>query len=959
MSILQNAGWKELFSDRHIGPNVKEQKQMLSFLGYENLEKLASDAIPEPIKLHKNLNLEGELSEAEALRKLKKIASKNLLYKSWIGMGYGNTITPAVIQRNVLENPGWYTQYTPYQPEISQGRLESLLNFQTMISDLTALPVANASLLDEATAASEAMLLSHHVKNGDGSKAYFISSQCHPQTIDVVKGRAEAQGIDVIVGDISKFKFDLAIFGILLPYPTLDGGIPNYEESIKAAHGADALVTLTADIMALVLLKPPGELGADIAVGNSQKFGVPLGYGGPHAGFFATKEEYKRKIPGRIVGVSKDKDGQRALRLALQTREQHIRREKATSNICTAQALLANIAAMYAVYHGEKGLKSIAKRIHAMSSILATGLTKLGHKLKYEKFFDTVFVELSNEETIKIRKKALKNKINLRTCSTGGVSISFDETTTLKDVSDILVVFSDDKNFEFDPSSLESSFVERLPSFAIRTSSYLSHPNFNKYHSETKLMRYIKFLEERDLSLTNSMIPLGSCTMKLNAASELMPISWPEFSSIHPFVPKDQVEGYHELLTELEQMLAEVTGFDAVSLQPNSGAQGEYAGLLVIKAYHHKQGESHRNICLIPKSAHGTNPASAKLAGFKVVAVNCDSKGDVDLSDLELKAEKHKNDLAAIMITYPSTHGVFEESIKNVCQMIHDRGGQVYLDGANLNAQLGLCAPGLYGADVSHINLHKTFAIPHGGGGPGMGPIAVKSHLASFLPSHPLVKVGGNEGILPVSAAPFGSAGILPISWMYMKMLGPSGLKKSTQVAILNANYIAKKLSHAYAVLFKGSKGLVAHECIIDLRPFKQTAGIEVVDVAKRLMDYGFHSPTMAFPVPGTLMIEPTESESLDEIDRFCDAMLTIRQEIASIENGEFDIKSNPLKNAPHTLEKSIATHWDYPYSREKAIFPVKMSQRNKFWPSVSRIDEAFGDRNLICTCGNIEDYEN
>ena len=953
---VSDVTWKDDFSKRHIGPTESEQKSMLSNLGFNSLEKLIDHAVPKSIRDSDSLQISEALSEAESLEELKSIANKNLVFKSWIGMGYGNTLTPSVIKRNILENPGWYTQYTPYQPEISQGRLEALLNFQTMVSDLTGLPVSNASLLDEATAAAEAMLLSHHVKNRDGSKAFLISSQCNPQTIEVVKGRASAQGINVVISEIENFKFELAIFGVLLPYPALDGAIPDYSNFISKVHNIDGLVTFVADIMSLVLLESPAVLGADIAVGSTQKFGVPIGFGGPHAAYFATKDEFKRKIPGRIVGVSKDKLGHRALRLALQTREQHIRREKATSNICTAQALLANMAGMYAVYHGRDGLTKIAKKIHGMTSILAEGLTNLGYKLKHHNFFDTIIVKLSTAQKNKIIQRAKEKKINLRNFHKQEIGVCFDETTTLKDVENLLAVFNDRK-IEVEFSKLTTKIKDRIPKDKYRQDSFLDHETFKNYHSETKLMRYMKYLEERDLSLTNSMIPLGSCTMKLNAASELYPISWSEFSDIHPFAPEDQVMGYKELVSQLESMLAAVTGFSAVSLQPNSGAQGEFAGLLVIKAYHQENGEGHRNICLIPKSAHGTNPASAQLAGYKVVAVNCSQNGDIDLKDLQTKAKAHTDNLAAIMVTYPSTHGVFEQSIKDVCRIVHSHGGQVYLDGANLNAQLGVCSPGKYGADVCHLNLHKTFAIPHGGGGPGIGPIAVNTHLQKFLPNHPVVKVGGAQGIPAVSAAPYGSAGILPVSWMYIKMLGAKGLKKSTQVAILNANYIAKKLSSRYSVLYTGSEGLVAHECIIDFRPFKKTANIEVVDVAKRLMDYGFHSPTMAFPVAGTLMIEPTESESLDELDRFCEAMLKIREEIEAIEMTGLDKNSNLLKNAPHTFESTLL-NWDYPYSKHDAVLPMKLKSKNKFWPSVSRIDEAFGDRNLMCTCGSVEEYE-
>ncbi|MFK7823899.1 MAG: aminomethyl-transferring glycine dehydrogenase [Oligoflexales bacterium] len=957
MTLINKGTWKERFADRHIGSNVSERKKMLQFLSMNTLDELTSEAVPESIKLEQPLALGSELSEVEALRELRKLAKKNKIYTNWIGMGYGNAITPAAIQRNILENPGWYTQYTPYQPEISQGRLESLLNFQTMVSDLTGLPVANASLLDEATAAAEAMCMSHSLNNSDGSKAYFISAKCHPQVIEVVKGRAEAMGLDVIVGEHQLFQFDSAVFGVLLSYPDTEGSIEDYRDFVKKAHEQDALVCMCSDIFALALLVPPGELGADIAVGNTQKFGVPLAYGGPHAAFFATRDEFKRKVPGRIVGVSKDASGKPAYRLALQTREQHIRREKATSNICTAQALLANMASMYAVYHGSEGISSIANRIHALTDLLSLGLVQMGYKLKHKEFFDTILISLSKTESKAIFEAALANKINLRQIEESGISITFDESTDLDSVKTLWNVFKKPDGKIPDAVQLAKSSERRFPEFAVRSSRFLQHPVFRMHRSETELMRYIKKLEQRDLSLTTAMIPLGSCTMKLNAACELAPISWPEFSQLHPFAPKEQTQGYQELCENLVQMLAEVTGFDGVSLQPNSGAQGEYAGLLVIKAYLQDKGQGHRNVCLIPRSAHGTNPASAQLAGFKVIGVRCDEAGNIDLRDLKQKATKYHEHLGAIMVTYPSTHGVFEESIKEVCQIIHEHGGQVYLDGANLNAQIGLCAPGFFGADVCHLNLHKTFAIPHGGGGPGMGPIAVKSHLTQYLPSHPVHPTGGVRGIGPVSAAPYGSAGILPISWMYMKLLGSEGLKQASQVAILNANYIAKKLESAYPILYRAVNGLVAHECIIDIRPFKASAGIEVVDIAKRLMDYNFHAPTMAFPVPGTLMIEPTESESITEIDRFCNAMLKIREEIRQIETGAWNQQDNPLKNAPHTVQ-SLCEEWDKPYSRSTACFPTSEQKQLKFWPFVSRVDEAFGDRNFMCTCGSVDQFE-
>lgn len=953
MSLGDHICWKDQFIHRHIGPNQADKINMLHHLGLHDVETLIDKSVPHNIRLKESLKEKKALGEQEALKLLRTIAEKNKVYKSWIGMGYSNCVTPAVIQRNLLENPGWYTQYTPYQPEISQGRLQSLLNFQTMISDITGLPVANASLLDEATAAAEAMALSHGVKNKDGSKAFFISDLCHPQVIEVVKGRAEAWGINVILGDYEKFQFDTAVFGILLSYPNTDGSIHDFQNLIAEAHKHDALVTLSCDLLSLCLLKAPGEIGADIAVGNSQRFGVPLGFGGPHAGFFATIEALKRKVPGRIVGISKDVHGDSAYRLALQTREQHIRREKATSNICTAQALLANMAAMYAVYHGYEGLCGIANRVHAHTVLLAEGLKRLGYTLKSDGYFDCIFLPLNQEEMNFVRTSAETVGVNFRYEAGRGIGIALDETSQTGDIEQIWAIFSERKKSQklLSASELIKESSSKIPKNLVRTSKFLEHENFKSYHTETELMRYMKTLEQRDISLTNGMIPLGSCTMKLNAAAELYPISWPEFAQIHPFAPSDQTLGYEHLCKELEDMLAEVTGYDAVSLQPNSGAQGEYAGLLVIKAYHRERKECHRNICLIPTSAHGTNPASAALAGYKVVPVACDREGSIDMIELRQKVQEHREHLAAIMVTYPSTHGVFEADIEEVCEIVHKNGGQVYLDGANLNAQLGLCAPGEFGADVSHLNLHKTFAIPHGGGGPGMGPIAVKAHLEPFLPSHPMRQTGGEKGISAISAAPFGSAGILPISWMYMRLLGSQGLEEATKTAILSANYIAKKLSSGYEILFKGEHGLVAHECIVDLRPFRQSAGIEVVDVAKRLMDYGFHAPTMAFPVPGTLMIEPTESENLEELDRFCEAMLGIRQEIQNIIDGKWSKLSNPLKNAPHTIKILGQEEWDFPYSREEAVFPMKQEKKNKFWPFVGRIDEVYGDRNLVCSC--------
>ncbi|AFZ12851.1 Glycine dehydrogenase (decarboxylating) [Crinalium epipsammum PCC 9333] len=946
------------FVQRHIGPDADEVQQMLDVLGCDTLESLIEKTIPSAIRINKPLNLGGSRSESELLGELKDIASKNQLFRSFIGMGYYNCITPAVIGRNILENPAWYTQYTPYQPEIAQGRLEALLNFQTMVIDLTGLEIANASLLDEGTAAAEAMTMSYGIKEKSKVKAFWVSEDCHPQTIDVIKTRAIPLGIEVIVGNHQTFNFEQKVFGVLLQYPASDGAIYDYEDFINRAHAADALVTVAADLLSLTLLKPPGEFGADIAVGNTQRFGVPLGYGGPHAAYFATKEAYKRQLPGRLVGVSKDVHGQTALRLALQTREQHIRRDKATSNICTAQVLLAITASMYAVYHGSKGLKQIAERIHKLTVVLATGLQRLGYEIKSELFFDTLQVKVAGTEDI--LERAIARRINLRQIDQDTVGISLDETTSKQDLIDLFEVFAGDKTVPFTIEELASvnfPLINPPQAGLVRTSSYLTHPVFNQYHSETELLRYMYRLQSKDLSLTTAMIPLGSCTMKLNATSEMIPITWAEFAQIHPFVPLAQTQGYQILFQQLEQWLAEITGFAGISLQPNAGSQGEYAGLLVIRQYHLQRGDTHRNICLIPQSAHGTNPASAVMAGMKVVAVACDEQGNIDVADLKAKAEKHKDDLAALMVTYPSTHGVFEESILEICEVVHQYGGQVYMDGANMNAQVGLCRPADFGADVCHLNLHKTFCIPHGGGGPGMGPIGVKSHLVPFLPNHPVVPVGTEQGIGAIASAPWSSASILPISWMYIALMGSAGLTKATEVAILNANYIAKRLEAYYPVLYQGKNGLVAHECILDLRQFKKTAEIEVDDIAKRLIDYGFHPPTVSWPVPGTIMVEPTESESKQELDRFCDAMIAIREEIAEIESGKVERKNNVLKNAPHTAADLTASEWNRPYSREQAVYPVNGVREHKFWPAVGRIDQAYGDRNLVCSCLPMDAY--
>lgn len=937
------------FTQRHIGPNPDDVKQMLDILGLSNLDDLIDKTVPQAIRFHQTLNLPAAQSEYAALAKLKQIADKNQVYRSFIGMGYYDCITPTVIQRNILENPGWYTAYTPYQPEIAQGRLEALLNFQTMIIDLTGLEIANASLLDEGTAAAEAMSMSYGVCKNK-SHNYFVSSECHPQTIDVLQTRAKPLGINIIIGDHQTFDFSETIFGAILQYPATDGTIYDYCDFITKSHAQGALVTVAADPLSLLLLTPPGELGADIAVGSTQRFGIPLGFGGPHAAYFATKEEYKRLVPGRIVGVSKDVNGKPALRLALQTREQHIRRDKATSNICTAQVLLAVMASMYAVYHGPDGLRAIAQNIHELTATLAAGLQKLGYKISSENFFDTLRVELGNTKLEAILDAAHERNINLRIFDNSTVGISLDETTTEADLIDIWQIFALKDELPFTVKELPISHSQLS-----RTSKYLTHPVFNRYHSETELLRYLHQLESKDLSLTTSMIPLGSCTMKLNATSEMIPVTWAEFGKIHPFAPISQTRGYQILFQQLEAWLGEITGFAGISLQPNAGSQGEYAGLLVIHEYHQNRGEGHRNVCLIPQSAHGTNPASAVMCGMKVVGVACDDHGNIDVEDLKAKAEKHSHELSALMVTYPSTHGVFEEAIQEICAVIHSHGGQVYMDGANMNAQVGICRPGDFGADVCHLNLHKTFCIPHGGGGPGMGPIGVASHLVPFLPGHSVVRMGGDLGA--VSAAPWGSASILVISWMYIIMMGADGLTEATKIAILNANYIAKKLESYYPVLYQGKNGLVAHECILDLRSLKKSAQIEIDDVAKRLMDYGFHAPTVSWPVAGTIMVEPTESESKQELDRFCDALIAIREEVAAIESGKMDIHDNLLKNAPHTAESLIIGEWKHPYSREQAAYPAPWNKEYKFWPSVGRIDAAFGDRNFVCSCLPMEAY--
>ena len=963
----QNFSWLEVltptasFAVRHIGPNTAEVEQMLKVLGFSTLDDLIHQAVPATIRLNQPLRLPAAQNEYAALAKLKEIASKNQVFRSFIGMGYHDCITPPVIGRNILENPGWYTAYTPYQAEIAQGRLEALLNFQTMIIDLTGLEIANASLLDEATAAAEAMSMSYGLCKTKAN-AFFVSNRCHPQTIEVVQTRARPLGIDVIVGDHQTFGFDRPIFGTLLQYPATDGTIYDYQEFIEKVHSEGALATVAADPLSLALLTPPGEFGADIAVGSTQRFGVPLGYGGPHAAYFATREAYKRQVPGRIVGVSKDAQGKPALRLALQTREQHIRRDKATSNICTAQVLLAVMASMYAVYHGPEGLKQIAQRVHGLTAILAAGLKRLGYRIGSELFFDTLRVELGIHSLEEILNAAQTRSINLRVFDANTVGITLSETTTLEDLRDLWEIFAGVggqglANLPFAVEDVAKGVSVDFDAPFARQSSYLTNPVFNRYHSETELLRYLHRLQAKDLSLTTSMIPLGSCTMKLNATAEMIPVSWPEFSAIHPFAPLPQTGGYQVLFQQLEEWLAQITGFAGISLQPNAGSQGEYAGLQVIRQYHEHRGEGYRNICLIPESAHGTNPASAVMCGMKVVAVACDDQGNIDLDDLKAKAQKYSKELAALMVTYPSTHGVFEEGIRDICEIVHANGGQVYMDGANMNAQVGLCRPGDIGADVCHLNLHKTFCIPHGGGGPGMGPIGVMPHLLPFLPGHSVVGIEGKQRIGAISAAPWGSASILPISWMYIAMMGAEGLTEATKVAILNANYIARRLEPYYPVLYKGKSGLVAHECILDLRSLKKSAAIEVDDIAKRLMDYGFHAPTVSWPVPGTMMVEPTESESKEELDRFCEAMIAIRKEIEDIETGKVNRNDNVLKNAPHTAESLMVAQWNHPYSREQAAYPAPWTREHKFWPSVGRIDNAFGDRNLVCSCVGMEAY--
>ncbi|MFN5795355.1 MAG: aminomethyl-transferring glycine dehydrogenase [Bacteroidota bacterium] len=950
------------FEQRHIGLNEADVAEMLKTINAKTLDSLIDETIPSVIRLKNNLTISAPQTENEYLENLASIAKKNKVFKSYIGLGYYNTFVPNVIKRNVLENPGWYTAYTPYQAEIAQGRLEAILNFQTMVMDLTAMPIANASLLDEATAAAEAMIMFYANRTREQIKnnvnKFLVSEDCFPQTIQLLYTRSQPLGIELEVKKITQHELSDAYFGMLLQYPNVNGEVSSKKDLVQKAHEKNMQVVVASDLMALTLLVPPGEWGADVVVGNSQRFGVPMGYGGPHAAFFACKDDYKRLIPGRIIGVSVDAQGNHALRMALQTREQHIRRDKATSNICTAQALLAIMASMYAVYHGPEGLKQISTTIHRNAITVKTALQNLGYSTSKESFFDTFFVQdLSPAQVQSIEEIALKNEINFR-YQKDKVFISIDETTMQKDLVNIVNVFATAAGLQnsFNVESISTTPVNFSKDVS-RESKFLAHPVFNSHHSETEMMRYIKSLENKDLSLTHSMISLGSCTMKLNAAAELYPITWREFAEIHPFVPVNQAEGYQEIFAQLDKDLSEITGFAKMSFQPNSGAQGEYAGLLVIREYHIQRGQPHRNIALIPSSAHGTNPASAAMAGMKIVVVKCDEKGNVDLQDLKLKVEEHKENLSCLMVTYPSTHGVFEEEIIEITNLIHANGGQVYMDGANMNAQVGLTSPGNIGADVCHLNLHKTFAIPHGGGGPGMGPIGVAAHLVDFLPSHPVVKTGGNKGITPVSAAPWGSSLILLISYGYIKMLGAQGVTNSTKIAILNANYIQEKLKGHYSTLYSGKNGRCAHEMILDCRNFKKTAQVEVADIAKRLMDYGFHAPTVSFPVADTLMVEPTESESKAELDKFIDAMISIRKEIAEIENGLYDVSNNVLKNAPHTAMVAMADEWEYPYSRKKAVYPINWLRTNKFWPSVGRVDNAYGDRNLVCSCLPIEAY--
>jgi glycine dehydrogenase len=948
------------FENRHNGPSAEEVSLMLKAIGANSIEELIDQTIPKSIQLEKPLELPSAISEAAFLREFKALANKNKIFKSFIGLGYYDTLVPGVILRNILENPGWYTAYTPYQAEIAQGRLEALINYQTTVMDLTGMEMANASLLDEATAAAEAMTMLYASKPREKKNAnkFFVDEKVFPQTKDLLITRSTPIGIELLIAPLSELDLtDPDLFGIMVQYPNLDGEVINHSALVASAKDNHVLTAFATDLLSLTLLTPPGEMGADVVVGTSQRLGVPMGYGGPHAAFFATKEAFKRQVPGRIIGVSIDKDGNKAYRMALQTREQHIKREKATSNICTAQVLLAVMAGMYAVYHGPKGLKEIATRIHGLAQLTAKALKEMGFEQSNANFFDTIKIKVDAVQQSKIKAFAISSEMNFR-YEDGAIFLAFDEAKTIEDVKEVVEVFakSTNKKAQINWELLEESLEINLPKGLKRTSDYLTHPVFNQYHAEHEMLRYIKRLENKDLSLVHSMISLGSCTMKLNATTEMIPVTWPEFGQLHPFAPQDQAAGYFEMFQNLRNWLTEITGFADTSLQPNSGAQGEYAGLMVIRAYHLSRGDHHRNIALIPTSAHGTNPASAVMAGMKVVLVKCDERGNIDVEDLKAKAEEHKNELASLMVTYPSTHGVFEEAIQEICKIIHDNGGQVYMDGANMNAQVGLTSPGRIGADVCHLNLHKTFCIPHGGGGPGMGPICVAKHLAPFLPGNPVIQTGGTEAIHAISAAPFGSASILPISYAYIAMMGGEGLTNATKIAILNANYIKAKLEAHYPILYSGLNGRAAHEMILDCRAFKEV-GVEVEDIAKRLMDYGFHAPTVSFPVAGTLMVEPTESETVAELDRFCDAMISIRLEIQEVYDGNADKENNVLKNAPHTAALALAENWDLPYSREKAVFPLPYVKGNKFWPSVRRIDSAYGDRNLVCSCIPVEEY--
>lgn len=946
LADLQNSAE---FIARHIGPSPEDQQQMLSQLGCSNLQELTAQVVPKAIAMAESLDIVDGCTEAQALAELRVMANQNKVFKSFIGQGYYGTVTPNIIQRNILENPAWYTAYTPYQPEISQGRLEALINFQTMVSDLTGMEMSNSSMLDESTAAAEAMALCQRMSKSK-SLCFFVDSDCLPQTIEVIKTRAEPMGVQVEIGDPADFVGEA--FGMLVQYPGASGEVRDYRDIIKRAQEQKGLVVMAADILSLVLLQSPGSLGADVAIGSTQRFGVPLGFGGPHAGYMATRESFKRSLPGRLVGLSQDANGEPAYRLALQTREQHIRREKATSNICTAQVLLAVIASMYAVYHGPQGLQRIAQRVHLLTNVLAEGLRLNNVKIVNKTWFDTLTLN-TGSRTQEIVQAAETREINLRLIDADNIGLSLDETTSADDIVALWEILLGDHCLNVDELAAELS--ETLPGDLIRTDAFLTHETFDRYHSETEMLRYLRKLSDKDIALDRAMIPLGSCTMKLNATAEMLPISWPEFSNMHPFAPSNQTDGYRAMIEDLESMLCAATGYDAMSLQPNAGSQGEYAGLLAIRGYHESRGDEHRTVCLIPSSAHGTNPASAQMCGMDVVVVKCDDQGNVDVADLQDKVTTHSKNLAAIMVTYPSTHGVFEERITEICEIVHDHGGQVYIDGANLNAMVGVCQPGKFGGDVSHLNLHKTFCIPHGGGGPGVGPIGVGAHLEPFLPKE---HEGGSRRGAQVSAAPYGSASILPISWMYIRMMGRVGLKQATEVAILNANYMANRLQDHFQVLYTGANGRVAHECILDVRPIKDDVGISVDDIAKRLIDFGFHAPTMSFPVAGTLMIEPTESESKAELDRFCDAMIAIKQEVEQIVNGQFPLEDNPLVHAPHTAAVVTADNWDRAYSRTQGAYPVATSRENKYWPPVGRLDNVFGDRNLICSCPSMADYE-